>query len=294
MRDPLSGGVILCADDYGLSGGVSRGILELLEGRHINATSAMVTFPRWVGDAPALAGVRSHSALGLHLNLTVGAPLGVMRRLAPDGALPTIGQATRLALSGKIDTGEIEAETLRQLAAFETATGFKPDHVDGHQHVHALPGFRRGVLAAMAAFYGELRPLVRDPADRWSTIIRRGGDTKKALGLAMLASGFAAAARRHRFFTNRGFSGYSTFDTKKPYAEEIAVALRYTEGGCIVMCHPGYPDAELAGRDPVLARRAQELEALRGNAGVETHLTAIAREGDAAILDWGRLGAHGG
>lgn len=293
MREPSSDGVILCADDYGLSAGVSRGIRELLAGHHINATSAMVTFPRWAEDASALAALRDHAALGLHLNLTVGSPLGAMPGLAPAGRLPTIGQATRLAVTGRIDVAEVAAETLRQLQAFEASAGFKPDHVDGHQHVHVLPGIRQGVLSAMSTFYGDLRPLVRDPSAKLPTIMRRGGAMTKAFALSLLSSGFRVAARRRGFFVNNGFSGFSGFDTSLPYDREIEVAFRFAGQGGIVMCHPGYPDDELAERDPVLARRAQELAALRGNAVVASRMARISRGADVAILDWGRFGADG-
>ncbi|KAB2849833.1 MAG: ChbG/HpnK family deacetylase, partial [Hyphomicrobiaceae bacterium] len=47
--------VLLCADDYAISAGVSRGIAELAEARRISAASAIVTLPRWVDDGPALA-----------------------------------------------------------------------------------------------------------------------------------------------------------------------------------------------------------------------------------------------
>ena len=39
--------IVLCADDYGLSLGVSRGIRELLEMGRLSATSCMVVFPEF-------------------------------------------------------------------------------------------------------------------------------------------------------------------------------------------------------------------------------------------------------
>ncbi|MBF0335117.1 MAG: ChbG/HpnK family deacetylase, partial [Alphaproteobacteria bacterium] len=36
---------VLCADDYGLSPGVSRGILALIEMGRVSATGCMVTMP---------------------------------------------------------------------------------------------------------------------------------------------------------------------------------------------------------------------------------------------------------
>jgi predicted glycoside hydrolase/deacetylase ChbG (UPF0249 family) len=70
--------LILCADDYALTEGVSRAIGELAAARRLSATSAMVTTPHWPAMAPRLAVHRGHLAVGVHLNLTLGAPAGAM------------------------------------------------------------------------------------------------------------------------------------------------------------------------------------------------------------------------
>ena len=63
----------LCADDYGLSAPVSRGILRLAAIQRLSHTSCIVNGSAW----PALAGELAGSGLqaGLHLNLTEGRPL---------------------------------------------------------------------------------------------------------------------------------------------------------------------------------------------------------------------------
>ena len=92
--------IILCADDYGISGGVSRGILELCEAGRLSATSAMVTFERWQQDAARLGPIRATTALGLHLNLTLGRPLldqAGATHLDQEGRLLPIGTLIRRA-----------------------------------------------------------------------------------------------------------------------------------------------------------------------------------------------------
>ncbi len=278
--------VILCADDYALSAGVSRGIRELIETGRLTATSAMVTFPRWSADASELRPLRARASLGLHINLTVGAPLGRMPGLAPNGQLPGIGPLTRMALAGKLDPEEMEAEVARQLEAFITAVGYPPDHVDGHQHVHALPGVRKGVLGALDADQQLRGVLVRDPADSLRRIARRRHEAKKATALAMLAYGFGGEARRRGYSTNDGFSGFSAFDTTAAYETEFRQAL-VALGAChMVMCHPGYGDRELQGLDPVIARRNQELEALQSWTWLPPAIATISRPADGPPIDW--------
>lgn len=45
--------------------------------------------------------------------------------------------------NGKINSHEIEEELMEQIKWFENITGCLPDHVDGHQHVHVMPGVRK-------------------------------------------------------------------------------------------------------------------------------------------------------
>ena len=122
--------IILCADDYGLSDGVSRGILELCRARRLSATSAMVTFERWQTDAALLCDVRETTALGLHLNLTLGRPLLARegaRHLDRDGRFLPIGTLIRRAAFRKAEPGRliqslnqdaIYAECHAQISAF--------------------------------------------------------------------------------------------------------------------------------------------------------------------------------
>src|SRR5690349_9625080 len=107
--------VILCADDYALSPGVARAIGELSAARRLSATSVLVTTTHWPALAPRLSVHRGHLAIGLHFNLTLGAPLGNMRRLAPAGILPKLGRLISGALVGYLDRVEIRDELERQL-----------------------------------------------------------------------------------------------------------------------------------------------------------------------------------
>ena len=240
--------LILCADDYALTEGVSRAVGELAAARRLSATSVMVTTPHWPATAARLRVHRGHLAIGLHLNLTLGNPLAAMRRLAPDGRFP--GRSALIALASarhrQLATRSL-AEIERQLEAFEKGLGFPPDHIDGHEHMHVLPGIRQPLLDVVSRRFPGTKPLIRDPSDRWqATAARRGSPRAKAAVVGALALGFAAAARRKGLPTNEGFSGFSRFDLATPYAQELADAM-VAPGPChIVMCHPGHPDAELA------------------------------------------------
>ena len=207
------------------------------------------------------------------------------------GCSPSAIPCSPCALLDRVRRAEVRGEIERQLDAFEKRLGFPPDHIDGHEHVHVLPGIRQSLFEAVARRYRGPRPLLRDPADSWSAIAARGGVQGKAKAVAALAYGFGAGARRYGLPTNAGFSGFSSFDVDEPYGEELERALRRPGPRHIVMCHPGHPDAELAALDPVVERRRMEYEALMRDASLVERIWRPARGADGPPVDWSHVGA---
>ncbi len=280
--------VILCADDYGMTDGVSRGIEELALARRLSATSAIVTLPAWREHAPRLVTLRPFIATGLHVNLTLGAPLGPSPGLAPAGSLPEHMDLVRKCLTGAVSADEIAAEIQRQLDRFEADTGVPPDFIDGHQHVHTLPRVRHALIEVLASRYAVHRPLVRDPADKPTSIVRRKAGAHKALAIHLLARGFGPAVRAAGFPTNHGFAGVSPFNLDIPYAEELACFFTCRGPRHLVMCHPGYPDAALAELDSVVERRHHELDALFAMPRLDNAIWHVEARADRAPVDWAR------
>ena len=117
---------MLCADDYAMAPGVSRGILEALDAGALSATSAMTNGPHWPEHAGALLPFVGRADLGLHLSLTCGRALTAMPTLAPDGALPDLATLLRRARRGLLPVAEIEEEIEAQAAAWRR-TSRRPD-----------------------------------------------------------------------------------------------------------------------------------------------------------------------
>ena len=70
----MAKGFILCADDFAMTDGVSRAILDLIGRGKLTATGAMTNRPHWRRLAPELRAFAGKADLGLHLNLTCAAP----------------------------------------------------------------------------------------------------------------------------------------------------------------------------------------------------------------------------
>ncbi|MBO1907254.1 ChbG/HpnK family deacetylase [Microvirga sp. 3-52] len=262
----FSRSVILCADDFGLAAGVSRGIVELAEMGRLSATGAMSNMPGWRRAAPALIPLRDRIAVGLHLNFTVGSPLGPMPGLAPSGTFPALKDLLPKALKRQLPDTEIAEEIGRQIDAFEETFGDTPAFVDGHQHVHVLPAIRPALIQALQARGYAGRVWLRDPSDKATAILRRPVGRNKALIVKSLARGFARSAHAAGFRTNKGFSGFAPLDLSVLAARIFEEAFSKLGARPLVMCHPGYVDDELRALDPALDSRVAELNYLKSEA----------------------------
>lgn len=260
----------LCADDFALSPGVSRGILETLCAGRLTATSVLVTHRSWPVGARALRECRAQADVGLHLNLTLGGPLGPMPAFAPGGRFPELTKVVRAALRGKLPQPEIGEEIARQLDKFCEHFGAAPDFVDGHHHIHILPQLRARLFATLEKHGLAGKVWLRNPADSWTRILRRNlADFTKACGIAWLGKGFGNEACARGFVTNDGFAGFSAFDPRRNYAVDFARYLQAPGPRHLVMCHPGYCDEELAAANSVTLSREQELRFLLSSAFIE-------------------------
>jgi chitin disaccharide deacetylase len=273
----------LCADDFALSPAITRGILEALAAGRLTATSAMTTRPGWPQAARVLRDLAPRADVGLHFNLTLGAPLGAMPAFAPGGVLPAIGAIASAAWRSALPRQEIRDELRRQLDAFEDALAAPPDFVDGHQHVHGLPGIADELIAELAARGHAGHMWLRNCSDRPARILARRRHCAKALTVAALTRGFRAKAAAGGFKMNDGFAGFSAFEANADHAADFATYLRAPGARHLVMCHPGHVDDELAQLDPVTATREAELAFLLSPRFAETldragaHLAIMSR-----------------
>ncbi len=277
MDGQASVSVSLCADDFALSQGVNRGILEALDAGRLSATSVLANRPSWRKAAVELRRCAARADIGLHLNLTLGGPLSFMPHFAPSGQLPEISRVLKGSRARQLPEREIRHEIARQLDVFLDHFDAPPDFVDGHQHVHILPQIRDWLFDELEDRGLRGKIWLRDSADRPSRILRRGAELKKALAISWLAKGFSRLAATRGFGTNEGFSGFSAFDPCGDYARDFATYLRAPGRRHLIMCHPGYCDEELVLADPVTLTRERELNFLMSPAFAEMLRRASAK-----------------
>src|SRR6516162_8303967 len=133
----------LCADDYGISPGVSLAIRDLVVRGRLNATSVLVLAAACHrSEARALSALNSIAprvAIGLHVALTAPFhPLSLNFRVLKDGAFMPLGATLRHAFLRRFEGDALLEELEAQLNRFCELFGRAPDYVDGHHHVHLL------------------------------------------------------------------------------------------------------------------------------------------------------------
>ena len=265
--------VVLCADDFAISPGVSAAIIDLLARQRLSATSCMTASRHWPSLADGLVPHAGSADIGLHLTLTDACPLGEMPHLAPDGRLPPLGRLLPAALTRRLArpeiAAEIAAEIRRQLDAFVSARGCMPDFIDGHQHVHLLPVIRGEVLALFAGPLAGARPYLRVCWEPPGQILARRVAMVKASVVAALSLPLRREARRRAIACNDSFRGVADYADAGAYLKEFPRFLRGPGKRPIVMCHPGFADAELAAVDALTDEREREYAYFAGDRFLE-------------------------
>jgi hypothetical protein len=257
----------LCADDYGISAAVNVAIRDLVVRRRLNATSVMVVAPSFHRtEALALDVLNSGTArvaIGLHLTLTAPfRPLSGAYKPARDGSFLSLGATMARAFLQRLNPDALAREIAAQLRMFVHTFGRAPDFIDGHQHVHLFPQIREAVLAVAKA----------SAPDAWLRQCGRMGPPRfrlrdrKAWLLDRLSHDFRERAHALGIRTNPAFAGAYEFRNRADFAALFAGFLEQLPDGGLIMCHPGFVDADLQRLDPLTTLREREYAFLAGAA----------------------------
>src|SRR5882762_10306457 len=146
---------------------------------------------------------------------------------------------------------EVENEWDAQIQKVRDA-GITPTHLDGHKHVHMLPGFfkialrlakRHGIGAIRVSLESSsLRMALASGAKRNAGVILKQG--VQARGLKLLARDAREQAGRAGISTADYFCGIAqTGELTREGMEQFVKSL--PDGTTELMCHPGYTDVAL-------------------------------------------------
>jgi chitin disaccharide deacetylase len=286
--------LIINADDFGLTRGINRAVLELHKAGALTSATLMANAPAFE-DAVVIAKANPTLGVGCHVVLTDGAPLShpqqIPSLLGADGKnfRPSLIDFLIAVLRGKVSEDEIAIESLAQIQRLQRA-GIDVTHVDTHKHTHILPGVARPLLfVCERAGIGAVRSPFEEP---WSLALGHS-DPMRRLQVSLvrpLRKRFAALPqiRDGRILTTSGTIGISaTGRLDAPMLNEILKAM--PDGLWELVTHPGYNDRELDGvRTRLRVTREIERNALLAVlSGESEHLNGV------ELIHYGSLGSHG-
>jgi len=275
--------LIVNADDYGLTSGVSEGIRYAHLSGIVSSTSAMMNHPASQSDLPKARSRCPKLGLGVHLVLTIGTPV------LPTEKVPTLVDASGAFLKhdvlskrlDQINPDEALAEWQAQVQQFVRVTGRNPDHLDSHHHCSY---FSPALFERMLMLAAEIGCPIRCPY---------GNEAISAAGYlpgGHVETDFAAVQAllaKYKPKTTQVFCGdfYGETATMTHLTEVLAKLAADTSGQTLeLMCHPTVLDNKLRSVSSYTHQRAVELQIL-----TDPHARALLKENNIELINFGDL-----
>lgn len=252
--------LIVNADDYGLTAGVSAGIRRAHSNGIITSTTALMNRPNVEAELKIAAAECPALGIGVHLNLTSGDPV-----LSP-AQVPTLMKVfdqhdhglQRLDLIGQLNMAEVQAEWRAQIEKFVRASGQPPDHLDSHHHSsYYTPELCSLMLDLAREYHCAIRlPFAHldEPNFIFDDLPIDLRDRAKQEVSKLLIDAIDVPKPDH-FFADF----YNETATLKTLLELLAAL---PDGISELMTHPGYNDSTLSGFSIYNEPRSRELAVL--------------------------------
>ena len=250
--------LIVNADDYGRSPGVSTGIRQAHQHGIVTTSTVMINLPGAITDIQLALHQTPELALGVHLNLTVGRPC------ASASDVPSLVDASGAFLRKddlydhpeQLNPEEVEREWRAQVETFLT-TGARLDHLDSHHHIALISSDIWNCCLSIASDYhcGVRTPM---PSDLNRQSLTDAFPRKAIDFVAETASKQIAAADVQHVdnFLGSFFGNQATREHLLVLLDELPVGVHE------LMCHPGIADDLLCASSRYAVEREAELEIL--------------------------------
>lgn len=267
--------LIINADDFGLTHGVNRAILEASQAGVVTSTTLMANGTAFA-DAVRLAKSSPKLSLGCHIVLTDGLPVldawqvsTLLETKQPNESgqpaefRKSLNKFIGAALIGRLKADEIEAEATAQIRKLQSS-GIEVTHFDSHKHTHLFPQVLRPLLRAakacgVRAVRNPFGPIRFQRIASHPRLWKRYGQVKV---LCLFARRFRETIEKAGLKTPDGTvgiigTGVLNEDLLKAIVNDLPL------GTWEFVCHPGYNDAELQNvRTRLKESRFHELQVL--------------------------------
>lgn len=241
--------LMLHADDFGLSEGVNKGIVELAEQQRISGTAVMTIFNEAKIYAGELKQIKPFD-IGLHITLTDQALCHYDTSLVnAAGRAYRKEEVIKKALKGDLSLKDLKKEIGTQIQNFMDIFGRQPDYFDGHHHMQLLKPVRHA-LYELSCEMGIKNVFIRSSFIPLSFGLSKRNLVLKTLNKDMQKNRDAWGWRSNDFFA--GSYG------KEGLAEHMNKILSQQKDNLLMMLHPGHVDDLLCARDSLQKEREDE------------------------------------
>jgi len=281
--------LIINADDFGLSLGVNKGIIESIENGVVSSISVIANF-RHMSHVLEITKSFPNISIGIHYNLTTGKPI------TNPSFIPSLVRAngdfwgkgfSRKLLRGRIRFSDIKTELEKQTKVLADLVPHI-SHFDGHQANHLYPLFFSAALKVAHKFgirkvrcpkryiarenHVSLLQLRQLNIKRWFK-----GIARRTMMIYLKAKGFKTADR----FVSLVFNNHSMDSLRKSW---LSMVRNLPPGSSEICCHPGFADEILLQHSKYTYKRETEIAVLTSR-----ELKQAFEENDVKIISYNEL-----
>jgi predicted glycoside hydrolase/deacetylase ChbG (UPF0249 family) len=254
--------LIVNADDFGRTRGVSAGIIQAHQQGIVTSATAMMNFKGAAQDLHLATAQAPKLGLGVHLVFTAGRPLLPTEWVASliDEHGRFLSQESIQADPTRINQDELRSELKSQVTAFNNALGRMPDHLDAHHFIHLHPHLFQVYLELAESFKLPARlPIPREDGvpDRLPSI---AGDVPPEMTRQIVELDRELLSAHPVKSTDHFLSSFHEQHATVEHLRQLLSSL--PEGSTELMTHPGLVDEDLKKSSGYTVQREQEMAAL--------------------------------
>ncbi|HZE22621.1 MAG TPA: ChbG/HpnK family deacetylase [Blattabacteriaceae bacterium] len=242
--------LIVNADDFGLTSGVNRAIIEGNRSGIVTSVTLMAN-ARATDPAIDLAKVQPSLKIGCHVVLIDGVPLNETLPSLTENSQAfrsSLKQFAMAAVRKQISAEEVQREAEAQIRKIQSR-GITLTHLDSHKHTHMFPHILRPLLRAAKAYGIRAVRNPFEPLRCWPAGMVLGAPklwlrSAGVMAFQMFAAEFRSALKEYEMVSTDGTVGIAiTGLLDQQTLLRILEAL--PDGTWELVCHPGYSDADL-------------------------------------------------
>ncbi|HEV3040578.1 MAG TPA: ChbG/HpnK family deacetylase [Candidatus Angelobacter sp.] len=260
--------LIVNADDFGLTSGVNRAIIDACSGGVVTSTTLMANSGAF-DEAVALAKSQPQLRVGCHVVLIDGEPITSGLKTLTHGTTKfktSLKEFVLAAVRKKLSPDEIRCEAEAQIRKIQSA-GIVVSHIDTHKHTHMFPHVLHPVLQAARSCGVQAVRNPFEPAILWppGRVVRTPALWLRAAQVKLLhrySTEFHEAVNKEQMKTTAGTAGIIVTGCLNQQLL-TATLQELPEGDWEFVCHPGYLDSDLrSAGSRLIESRQTELQVL--------------------------------